>query len=205
MIPVTIDGQSIKVEEGTTILEGAQRLGIHIPTLCHHPALEPYGACRLCTVEITPKGQTAGRSRLVTACNYPIRWEIEVYHKILKSGCHVEQSQLATADRLRPLIALYSIIAWRLFWLTHMARHDPDAPCTVVLTDHEWRALYAYHHKANRTPDVLPTVAQVTLWIAQLGGFLARKNDGHPGVTVIWRGWTRLHDISSAWLIFHPH
>jgi len=130
---------------------------------------------------------------------YRIRWEIEVYHKILKSGCHVEKSQLAKADRIRPLIALYCIIAWRLFWLTHMTRHEPDAPCTVVLTDHEWRSLYAYHHKSNRTPDALPTVAQVTLWIAQLGGFLARKSDGHPGVTVIWRGWTRLQDISALW------
>jgi heterodisulfide reductase subunit A len=74
MIPVTIDGQRIEVEEETTILEAARRLGIYIPALCHHPALEPYGACRLCTVEIAYNG----RSRLVTSCNYPIRWEIEV-------------------------------------------------------------------------------------------------------------------------------
>jgi heterodisulfide reductase subunit A len=74
MIPVTIDGERIEVEEGTTILEAARKLGIGIPTLCHHPALEPYGACRLCTVEI----RYHGRSRLVTSCNYPIRWEIEV-------------------------------------------------------------------------------------------------------------------------------
>jgi len=74
MIPVTIDGQLIEVEEGTTILELAQRLGIHIPALCHHPALEPYGACRLCTVEVAYNG----RSRLVTSCNYPIRWEMDV-------------------------------------------------------------------------------------------------------------------------------
>ena len=83
MIEVTIDGQPIEVEEETTILEAAQRLGIPIPTLCHHPALEPYGACRLCTVEITYNG----RSRLVTACNYPIRWEIAVQtasEKVLK-------------------------------------------------------------------------------------------------------------------------
>jgi heterodisulfide reductase subunit A len=97
MVQVTIDGQSIEVEEGTTILEAAQRLGITIPTLCHHPALEPYGACRLCTVEITPKGDgsSAGpsavrarpRSQLVTSCNYPIRREIEVQtasEKVLK-------------------------------------------------------------------------------------------------------------------------
>ena len=99
MVQVTIDGQSIEVEEGTTILEAAQRLGIYIPALCHHPALEPYGACRLCTVEITPKGDgpSAGprrprrslgpRSQLVTSCNYPIRREIEVQtasEKVLK-------------------------------------------------------------------------------------------------------------------------
>jgi hypothetical protein len=136
---------------------------------------------------------------------YRIRWQIEVYHKILKSGCHIEETQLATAERLRPFIALFSIIAWRLFWLTHMARHEPDAPCTVVLADHEWRALYAYQQKSSHPPSSLPTVAQVTLWIAQLGGFLARNHDGHPGVTVIWRGWTRLTDISSSWLIFNPH
>jgi heterodisulfide reductase subunit A len=74
MIPLKIDGQSIEVEEGTTILEAAQRLGISIPTFCHHVALEPYGACRLCTVEIA----LGGRSRLVTACNFPIRREMEV-------------------------------------------------------------------------------------------------------------------------------
>jgi heterodisulfide reductase subunit A len=74
MIKVSIDGQLIEVEEGTTILEAAQKLGIYIPTLCHHPALEPYGACRLCMVEIT----YGGWSRLVTSCNYPIRWELEV-------------------------------------------------------------------------------------------------------------------------------
>jgi heterodisulfide reductase subunit A len=74
MIPVTIDGQRIEVEEETTILEAAEGLGIHIPALCHHPALEPYGACRLCIVEITYNGW----SRLVTSCNYPIRWEMDV-------------------------------------------------------------------------------------------------------------------------------
>jgi heterodisulfide reductase subunit A-like polyferredoxin/ferredoxin len=74
MIPVTIDGQLVEVEEETTILDAARRLGIQIPALCHHPALEPYGACRLCTVEITYDGW----SRLVTSCNYPIRREMDV-------------------------------------------------------------------------------------------------------------------------------
>ena len=136
---------------------------------------------------------------------YRLRWQIEVYHKVLKSGCRVEQAQLATRERLLPYIALCSIIAFRLFWMTMVARHDPDAPATVVLADHEWQALYAFHHKTNRVPDQPPSVAQVTTWIAQLGGFLARKSDGCPGVTVIWRGWQRLSDIASSWLIFHSY
>ena len=76
-IRVTIDGQETLVERGTTILQAATDLNIEIPTLCHHPALEPYGACRLCTVEALVRG----RWRLVTSCNYPIREEIEVRTK----------------------------------------------------------------------------------------------------------------------------
>lgn len=74
LIKVRIDGKETTVEKDTTILQAATALGIEIPTLCHHPALEPYGSCRLCTVEITERGRT----RLVTSCNYPIRSEIEV-------------------------------------------------------------------------------------------------------------------------------
>ncbi len=65
MIPVIIDGQSIEVEKETTILAAARELGINIPTMCDHPALEPYGVCRVCTVEVV----SGDWSRLVTACN----------------------------------------------------------------------------------------------------------------------------------------
>lgn len=62
-----IDGREVKASEGMTILEAAQTAGIGIPTLCHHEKLEPYGACRICTVEI----ENRGRMRLVAACLYP--------------------------------------------------------------------------------------------------------------------------------------
>jgi bidirectional [NiFe] hydrogenase diaphorase subunit len=65
MISLKIDGKSVKVGEPSTILQVAQRLGIEIPTLCHHPALEPYAACRICMVEVV-RGED---SELVTACN----------------------------------------------------------------------------------------------------------------------------------------
>ncbi len=68
MIEVTINGVSVEVEAGTTILEAARFLGFPIPTLCHMEGLTPYGACRLCVVEIS----NGGRSRLVTSCTYPV-------------------------------------------------------------------------------------------------------------------------------------
>ena len=67
-VNVKINGQDITVPTGTTILEAARELGIEIPTLCYHPLLEPFGACRLCSVKITRRG----RSKIVTACNYPV-------------------------------------------------------------------------------------------------------------------------------------
>jgi len=69
ILNITIDGKKTAVKYGTTILTAAKRLGIEIPTLCYHPALEPYGVCRVCIVEI----KRGKRSRVVTSCNYPIQ------------------------------------------------------------------------------------------------------------------------------------
>lgn len=73
LIPVTIDGQTIEVEKGTNLLEAAKRLSIYIPSLCYHEAVAPYGACRLCQVEV----ESGGRKRLRTACEYPVLKEGE--------------------------------------------------------------------------------------------------------------------------------
>ena len=135
---------------------------------------------------------------------YRLRWQIEIYHKILKSGCAVEKCQLATAPRLFRFLALFAIIGWRIFWLTKIAREQPTAPCTVVLADQEWRALYAHIRRTAQPPATVPTVAEAMVWIARLGGFLARRGDGQPGATVIWRGWQRLNDIVDTWLLFNP-
>ncbi|RKU12399.1 transposase, partial [Candidatus Poribacteria bacterium] len=133
---------------------------------------------------------------------YTLRWHIEVYFKVLKSGTKVEQARFQTKDRLLRYIALLSVIAWRLYYMTLLNRHIPEADCTQVVTEHEWRALYAVTHKTRTFPKKTPTVAQVVLWIAKLGGFLGRPSDGPPGVTVLWRGWQRLTDISNTFALF---
>lgn len=136
---------------------------------------------------------------------YRLRWQIEVYFKVLKSGTKIEQCRLQTRERLLRYIALKSVIAWRLYWLTMYNRHAPETDCTSVLTDDEWKALYCVTHQTTILPQKLPTVAQVVVWIAKLGGFLARKSDPEPGPTVIWRGWQRLSDISDTFALLHYH
>ena len=133
---------------------------------------------------------------------YTQRWHIEVYFKVLKSGTQVEQARFQTKDRLLRYIAGLSVIAWRLYYMTRLNRHRPEADCTQVVTAHEWRALYALTHKTRTFPKKTPTVGQVVLWIAKLGGFLGRSSDGPPGVTVLWRGWQRLTDISNTFALF---
>ncbi len=135
---------------------------------------------------------------------YTYRWLIERFHYTLKSGCKLEERQLREATRLQRLLAVFSLVAWKLLWLTYQARQTPDAPCTVILQSHEWQALFAFVHRSQRLPDQPPSLRQAVRWIAQLGGFLGRKGDGDPGVKVLWRGWSRLQDIAATWSIVHP-
>jgi bidirectional [NiFe] hydrogenase diaphorase subunit len=74
MITLNIDGREFKAEKGQTILQVARENGIDIPTLCHHEAIEPYGACRLCIVEISKRERT----KIVTSCLYPVEEGLEV-------------------------------------------------------------------------------------------------------------------------------
>ena len=73
-ITLTIDGQRVEAREGMTVFEAAKGAGIYIPTLCHHEKLEPYGACRICTVEI----DAGGRKNLVASCVYPVEQDMVV-------------------------------------------------------------------------------------------------------------------------------
>ena len=134
---------------------------------------------------------------------YTYRWLVERFHYVLKSGCKIEDSQLSQEVRLERLLAVYSLVAWRILRLTYQARITPDDPCTVALTELEWKALYAFTQRTQRPPKQPPTLRQAVRWIAQLGGFLGRKGDGEPGVKVLWRGWTRLQDIVETYALFH--
>ena len=120
---------------------------------------------------------------------YRLRWQIEALHRILKTGCHVEGCLLETKDRIVRSLVLCSIIAWRIFWLTHIARVAPHTPVCAVLSTHELHVLRAVTKPNSARKINLATATDVVLAIARLGGFLNRKPDGDPGPTPIWRGW----------------
>ena len=125
---------------------------------------------------------------------YAQRWKIELFHKILKSGCRAEEARLRTAERLVNLIALFCILSWRLFWLTMINRAAPDASPRLALTEGEVCLLDRMAGRlGNRSPPA--TLSDYLVQIARLGGYLARASDPPPGHTVMWRGWSRLMDI----------
>jgi hypothetical protein len=126
---------------------------------------------------------------------YAMRWKIEVFHKILKSGCRTEDAKLRTADRLANLVALFCIVSWRVLWMTMMARAAPDAAPTIALTTQEITILdHLIGDSGNR--GAKPGTLQLYITkLARLGGYLARMSDHPPGNTVIWRGLRRLADI----------
>jgi hypothetical protein len=131
---------------------------------------------------------------------YTLRWRIEEYHLILKSGCRIEQLQFETAVRLMKMIAILAAVALRLLALTYHARLEPDLPCTQILTEDEWRALVTGIQ--GRPPPKKarpPTMKQAIMWIGKLGGHVGRKSDGMPGVRTMWRGWQDLQLLTTMY------
>jgi hypothetical protein len=132
---------------------------------------------------------------------YALRWKIEVFHKILKSGCRGEQSRLRITARLTNLLALFCILSWRVFWLTMTNRIAPEADPDGVFTNLELRIL---DRLVNNNPAVHTRrrkLSHYLIKLARLGGYLARNGDPPPGNETIWRGLTRLIDIQLGVII----
>jgi hypothetical protein len=135
---------------------------------------------------------------------YAARWNIEVFHRTLKSGCRIEDRRLADAESLQACLALDLVVAWRVMHLAKLGRETPDVPCSVFFEEAEWQALSCYHHRTPTPPATPPSLGEAMRMVAKLGGFLGRKGDGHPGATVLWRGLDKLAFITDTYTIFLP-
>lgn len=137
-----------------------------------------------------------GRSEAVEKLNwYAMRCKIELFHKILKSGCKAENSKLRTAERLANLMAVLCILSWRVLWLTMLNRTAAGASPKIAFTDTEIALLDQLVRGAGGRCCQPATIAFYLVKLARLGGYLARTSDPPPGNAVIWRGLSRLTDI----------
>jgi hypothetical protein len=135
---------------------------------------------------------------------YCARWTIEVWHKVLKSGCRIESLQLGSVARLMRALAVYSVLAWRLLYATMLSRTSPDVSASVLLEPEEWQALYCAVHRTPTPCSTPPSLRQAVHWIAQLGGFIGRKSDGEPGSQTLWQGLQALNQLTKMFLIMRP-
>jgi hypothetical protein len=187
-----------------------QELRIKRVTVDDHDATGVIEMTCLVASEVgTPAGQTPVCWRLLTnRCAttveqaqeliqwYRARWEIEMFFHVLKTGCRVEALQLASLPKIERALALFMVVSWRIARLMRLGRTCPDLPASLMFDPDEIKAAYVLTNKP--TPIQPPRLNDVVRRVAMLGGFLARKGDGEPGVKTIWIGLQRVMDFAAG-------
>jgi hypothetical protein len=132
---------------------------------------------------------------------YLSRWGIELFFKVLKSGCKIEELRFQEASRLLACISVYMIVAWRVLYAVFIGRACPNLPCSILFEIDEWQSVYAVIRK-SQPPSTPPNLDEFMKMVATLGGYRGRKSDGQPGMKVIWIGIQAMHKLASGWRAF---
>ena len=135
--------------------------------------------------------------------DYCCRWEIEIYFRVLKSGCKIEELQFEREDRYQVALALYMIVAWRVLYVLMLGRQCPEMRCDAVFEEAEWKSVYVIA-QGKAAPAEPPPLGVMVKMIAAFGGYLDRKSDGPPGPQTMWIGLQRTRDFAAAWQAFGP-
>ena len=124
---------------------------------------------------------------------YALRWRIEDYFRILKSGCRIAELQHRTAERLERAIAIKMVVAWRIHLMLRLGREVPELPAELLFSDTELRVLAAFARSRRlSTPQHLGQAVQT---LARLGGWTGRSRDP-PGAQLLWHGYIQLAAMS---------
>jgi hypothetical protein len=134
---------------------------------------------------------------------YRKRWRIEEFHRTWKQGdCNVEDAQLQSVEALRKWATILAAVATRIERLKYLSRNKPDTPAATELSPEEIDVLKRDQAsrgvKKKRAVPSVPTLADVTRWIAELGGWIDQKGNGPPGSTTLGRGLERLSHLTAA-------
>jgi len=127
---------------------------------------------------------------------YTCRWQIEIFFKVLKSGCTIEKLQL-TEKNFSACLSFYMIIAWRIMYVVVMGRHCPEMSCECVFSKEEWQTTYVVVHR-KKPPEIPPTLNEMTRMVASLGGYINRKSNPEPGVKTMWIGLRNMQEHLKA-------
>jgi len=211
--PVSYEGKVVlnrhrKEERIATLMARACQVEIKAPNTCKKKSLPPIVMNAVLVSEVDPpKGvqpldwlllttlsiDTLEEIKLIVSL-YGKRWCIEVFFKVIKSGCQIDASRLQTTERIENFIALAMIVAWKVMLTTYLPREYPDAPCTCVFTEVEWKLIFKRaQSKTLPFPKKVPTLKEIILLVAMLGGYKKRKEP--PGIQTVWRGIVRLLDM----------
>ena len=134
---------------------------------------------------------------------YLKRWMIELFFKVLKSGCKIESRRFEHIDRLLPALSLYLNIAWRSLYVCRVSCAYADACCEMLYTEAEWKGVWQFATKTE-PPSEPPKLMELTRLMAGLGGYVNRKNSGPPGPQTVWLGLQVMYTIAECWLTFGP-
>ena len=134
---------------------------------------------------------------------YTVRWSIEMFFRVLKSGCRVEGRRFEYIDRLLTCLAVYVIVAWRTMMVCRLGRSCPDIDCEAIFEPAEWKSVWKVMHREDPPADPPPLGMFIRL-VAQLGGYVNRKRADPPGPQTLWIGLQRMHDFATCWLMFGP-
>jgi len=133
---------------------------------------------------------------------YSIRWQIEIYFRTLKGGCRIEDRQFETLDRVLNCLAVYTIIAWKVMYLSRLGRECPELSCELIFEPSEWKSVWMTVRRED-PPSSPPSLNEIIRMIASLGGYVIRRST-QPGTQTLWFGLQRVHDLSTAWNAFGP-
>lgn len=135
---------------------------------------------------------------------YTTRWSIEVFFRVFKTGCRVEDIQLERDARLSRCLMFYKIIAWRVMYVAFLGRECPDLSCEVLFDEVEWKPVWKIINSEQPLPTRPPSLGVFIPMLAQLGGYNRRAQDPPPGPQAIWVGIRRTADFAIAWKSFGP-
>ena len=133
---------------------------------------------------------------------YCTRWGIEIFFRVLKSGCRVEERRFEHVDRIVRHLAICVIVGWRTMFVCHAARECPDLDCEAIFEPSEWKAVWATVHR-KKPPKKKPRLKEMVRLIASLGGFVDRA-ENEPGPQTVWIGLQRMYDLAWGWEAFGP-